>query len=41
MELTGTLPELRKKPPKSMKGIMTTGAMAKATSTFGEMQERK
>ena len=41
MDQTGTLPELRKNPPKSMKGMMTTGATAKATSTLGERQERK
>ena len=39
--LTGTLSELRKKPPKSMKGMITTGAMPSATSTLGEMQDKR
>lgn len=37
----GTEPELRKKPPKSMKGMMMTGPMASATSTLGEEQEMR
>ena len=39
--LTGTLSELRKKPPKSMKGMITTGAMPSATSTLGDMQDKR
>jgi hypothetical protein len=32
---------LRKNPPKSMKGMMTTGEMARQTSRLGVAQDRK